>query len=299
MPFCPKCGKEVSPDALFCPYCGAPLTPVEKKKSRRKLLGALIGVGAFSVLGFLAYRYYGSEIKAVVDELLGKTTTITKTTTAKATGTTAPETTTGTTITSATSTTTTTPSTKLPATSTLTTATSSYTATSTSETATTTATTSSTTTAPPTVTAIPELPERDWSRSLTPYIRVGGQAWYTEAETCVINEGDIASYYVFAELYGGPSPWRRELKFIDHPLNSFELMWRKIITLNPGQRVDFKFELDESAPKVLVWVAYDPIFDPKGFRMNSDEKLRAVFRNSKDRNRHIIAMGTGGEIGEW
>ncbi len=30
MPFCPKCGKEITVDANFCPHCGAPIGVTEE-----------------------------------------------------------------------------------------------------------------------------------------------------------------------------------------------------------------------------------------------------------------------------
>lgn len=50
MPFCPKCGKEVSAEASYCPSCGASLTGVDKDLLREKIaearhneMGASIG----------------------------------------------------------------------------------------------------------------------------------------------------------------------------------------------------------------------------------------------------------------
>jgi hypothetical protein len=42
MPFCPKCGKEVSPEASYCPWCGASLK-VDKDLLREKIAEARHG----------------------------------------------------------------------------------------------------------------------------------------------------------------------------------------------------------------------------------------------------------------
>lgn len=90
MVYCPKCGKEVPSEWTHCPYCGAPLgqllqqPPPEKKKDRRKVIGAIIGLSGLVGLGYVAYRYYGDEIMAIIERIAretGNTTTITKTTT--------------------------------------------------------------------------------------------------------------------------------------------------------------------------------------------------------------------------
>ncbi len=93
MVYCSRCGKEVDPQWTHCPYCGNPLTSVyqqpvpEKKKSRRKLVAGLIGLSGFLGLGYVFYRYYGDELVAFIESILGHggpsaetwTTTITTT----------------------------------------------------------------------------------------------------------------------------------------------------------------------------------------------------------------------------
>jgi hypothetical protein len=298
MVYCSRCGREVDPLWTHCPYCGAPLTPAaqqpvpEKRKDRRKLVAALVGLSGLLGLGYVAYRYYGDEIIAIIERLSGqagqpteaKTTTITKTiesTTSQSSSEAA--------TTSSEALTTTSPQ----YTTTLTTTPTTSPTTSTTETLT-------TTTSPTTATyVIPELPERAWEELTYPYITVGGQAYLDEAQTNVINEGDAPSFYTVLELYQGPVPSRVPgLKFIEHPLNSFKLTWRKVVTLNPGQRLDFDFSGSILSYDVLVWVCYDPILDPRGFRMDSDAPLSIIFRRGPDRDRHVFAMGLMGTVEE-
>lgn len=289
MPFCPKCGKEVPEGAIFCPSCGARIAPLEKKPGRRKVVGALIGLGALTALGFLAYRYYGSELQAFLERLTGKLRSETiKTVKPSPSGSS-----TSTSLVTSKPPPTTTPSTTVTSTTVFT-----STATATSSETTTSSSTTTTKTTETTVT-VTGLPERDWGTTLTPYLFAGGQAYYDEIETVVVNEGDAPAYYTVLELYGGPYPKINGKKWIDHALNSFRLMWYKILPLHPGQRMEFKFTANESWPKMLIWVAYDPILDSKGFRMDSAEPVRTVFRNSKDRDRHLISFGRYGEVGEW
>ena len=47
MPFCPKCGVEVSPDAVYCPSCGADLT-VRPPSRPPEIGGPRRGVAEFS-----------------------------------------------------------------------------------------------------------------------------------------------------------------------------------------------------------------------------------------------------------
>lgn len=283
MPFCPKCGKEVPEKAVFCPFCGTEITSTQKKPGhRRRVVGMLVGLGALAALGFVAYRYYGSELRVILDELMEKlcrkrTETFTKPlkTLSKSSETTFPSATTSPPITSPSTTTVSTP----PPTSL-------------------TAVTTSAATAQTTIT-VSDLPSRDWSITLTPYLFAGGQAYRDEIRMVAMNNGDASAYNAVLELYGGPYPRIDDRKWIDHPLNSFHLLWREVAVLHPGQRAEFKFTASEHWPEMLIWLAYDPILDPKGFRMDSSDHVRSIFRNSKERDRHVIAVGRHGEVGEW
>jgi len=76
MPFCPKCGKEVPPGALYCPYCGASLVttpttttptttapPYEMKNPGiAALLAAIIGL----VLLGIGHIYVGKITRGLV-----------------------------------------------------------------------------------------------------------------------------------------------------------------------------------------------------------------------------------------
>lgn len=299
MVYCSRCGKEVDPQWTHCPYCGNPLIPTyqqsvpEKKKSRRKLVAGLIGLSGFLGLGYVAYRYYGDEIIAFIENISRqvspstetRTTTLTKTSeliTSQSSATTS-STSLGSTTTTTTQTTPSSLTTQL---------TSTQTETSTSTTSSATSTTTSTFT-------ISGLPERDWGSIVYPYLVVGGQAYYDEAQTNVRNDGDAPSFYTVLELYQGPLIDRApEIKYIDHPLNSFVLTWRKVVTLNPGQRLDFDLSEIRPSYEVLIWVCYDPILDPRGFRMNSDAPIRTIFRNGLDRDRHVFVMGRRGSVEE-
>ncbi|MEM1518230.1 MAG: zinc ribbon domain-containing protein [Nitrososphaerota archaeon] len=294
MVYCSRCGREVDPQWTHCPYCGNPLTPayqrpVPKKKSRRSLVAALIGLSGFLGLGYVAYRYYGDEIIAFIESISGqvrpsteiRTTTLTKTselTTSQSSATT-PSTPIETQITTTSQVTTTTPS-----------LTTQLTTTQTETSMTTTSSATSTYT-------VSGMPERAWDSIAYPYLVVGGQAYYEEVKTSVTNEGDAPSFYTVLELYQGPVPSRIPgLKYIEHPLRSFKLTWRKIITLNPGQRIDLDLSGITPQHEVLVWVCYDPILDPRGFRMESDAELRSIYRGGPDRDRHVIAMGRSGAL---
>jgi predicted amidophosphoribosyltransferase len=78
MVYCSRCGREVDSLWTHCPYCGAPLTPAaqqpvpEKRKDRRKLVAALVGLSGLLGLGYVAYRYYGDEIIAIIERLSGQ-----------------------------------------------------------------------------------------------------------------------------------------------------------------------------------------------------------------------------------
>lgn len=145
------------------------------------------------------------------------------------------------------------------------------------------------------MTTIPEFPERVWERLAYPYIRVGGQAMHDKVQVNVTNEGDSPSFYTVLEFYQSSVPNRYpELKLIEHPLNSFKPMWRRITSLAPGQRLDFDLSGVTPRHEVLVWVCYDPLLDPRRFRMDSDAELRSIFRSSLERERHVMAMGRSG-----
>jgi len=296
MVYCSRCGREVDPLWTHCPYCGAPLAqaaqqPVpEKRKDRRKLVAALVGLLGLLGGGYVVYRYYGDEIMAIIESLskqagqptITKTTTFTQTT----------ELTTS--QSSSEAVTTTSQTTSSPAT------TSSATTTSSASLTTSTTVASTTSTSPTTTTyVIPGLPERDWEAISYPYIWVGGQAYYNDVETVVINKGDAPSFYTVLELYQGPIPSRApDTPYIAHPLNSFRLTWRKVVTLSPGQRLDFDLSGVPPIGDVLIWVCYDPLLDPKRFRMDSDAEVRSIWRNSFDRERHVFVMGRRGLVEE-
>lgn len=295
MVYCSRCGKEVDPQWTHCPYCGNPLIPSyqqpvpEKKKSRRKLVAGLIGLSGFLGLGYVAYRYYGDELIAFIESILGhggpstETRTTTITTTSELTTSRSSATTSSTPLESIT--TTTTQTTPPPPTTQLTT----------TQTETSMSTTSSTTS----TFTVSGLPERDWDNIVYPYLWVGGQAYYDGIQTCVQNDGDAPSFYTVLELYQGPLINRApEIKYIDHPLNNFVLTWRKIVTLNPGQRLDFDLSGARPSYEVLIWVCYDPILDPRVFRMDSDAPVRTIFRNGRDRDRHVFVMGRRGTVEE-
>lgn len=300
MGYCSNCGREVDPQWTHCPYCGAPLIPTyqqpapRKKKTRRGVVAALIGFSGLLGLGYVAYRYYGDEIIAFIEGISGqlgpstgtRTTTLTKTselTTSQSSATTSS-------TPMETRTTTATQTTSSPLTTQLTTTHTELTPTHTETSTTTTSSATSTFT-------VSELPEREWQSIAYPYLLVGGQAYYEEVKTTVINEGNAPSFYTVLELYQGPVPSRiPSLKYIEHPLRSFRLTWRKIITINPGQRIDFDLSGITPQHEVLIWVCYDPILDPRGFRMDSDAELRSIYRSGPDRDRHVIAMGRSGTV---
>jgi hypothetical protein len=52
MPFCPKCGKEVSPEASYCPWCGASLK-VDKDLLREKIAEARHGEVVSLIVGIV------------------------------------------------------------------------------------------------------------------------------------------------------------------------------------------------------------------------------------------------------
>ena len=81
MPFCPKCGKEVSPEADYCPSCGANLR-VDKDLLREKIAETRhnemifgIGSGISVVIGISAIiiAFIVGSVKATRDEWRGLT----------------------------------------------------------------------------------------------------------------------------------------------------------------------------------------------------------------------------------
>ena len=77
MPFCPKCGKEVSPEASYCPSCGANLK-VDKDLLREKIAETRhneTGASITCILGFIVLlaALYVASIKATRHEWVGLT----------------------------------------------------------------------------------------------------------------------------------------------------------------------------------------------------------------------------------
>ncbi|MCC6023200.1 MAG: zinc ribbon domain-containing protein [Thaumarchaeota archaeon] len=300
MKYCPKCGRKLEIQSPYCPFCGASLTEYlqaqyySKKKDRRKAIAAILGISGLLGLGFIAFRYYGDEIYELLNRIAGagRTTTVTKTielteaseTSTFFTTTYWTETTSSSTSTSSTSPLATSTTSALP---------------STSESSETTSTeVTSMTTRTTRATAVPKIPDRDWDRIIFPYIEVGGQAEYDQVEVIVSNRGSAPSFYTVMELYTGPVERIPGIKYVEYPLSSFSLAWRRVTTLNMGQRVDIDFSELPSSHEVLIWVCYDPILDPRNFRMDSDAQLRSVYRSSLDRDRHVMALGRSGVVEE-
>ncbi len=300
MSYCPRCGRKLpSEDLTYCPHCGSPLTLIEghpeKKKDRRKAIAAILGVSSLLGLGFIAYRLYGDEISELISKILtSREKTETIMTTTKSTEVFETTTTPSTHVTSTESVITTPRTSPSPTISPSSTITTSDTTTrlTTSET-TFIETTTSTTTSP---IVIPDIPERDWEHMVFPYIVAGGQAYYEQVETVVINQGNTPSFFTVLELYHGPHTTIPGITYNEYPLNSFRLVWRGTTSLNPGERIDFDFSELSPRYEVLIWVCYDPILDPKSFVMNSDAPVRSIYRRSDDRDRHVIVVGRGGLV---
>lgn len=76
MPFCPKCGKEVPPGAVYCPSCGAnltaPITPVIQYGMKSPGVAAVLAVvfGLMSCLG-IGHIYIGKIGKGITLLLIG------------------------------------------------------------------------------------------------------------------------------------------------------------------------------------------------------------------------------------
>ena len=292
MEYCPKCGKKLGIQSSYCPFCGAPLTEHLQaqyhadKRDRRKAIAAILGISGLLGLGLIAFRYYGDEIYELLNKITGAggTTTVTKTIKpTEASETSSPSTTTYSaeiTSSSASTSLTSPPTTSTTATSP-----------STSESIETTSTETISTTRTTRTTAVPRIPDRDWDRIIFPYIVVGGQTAYEEFKVTVENRGTAPSFYTVMELYTSSGAMD-----LDRPLNSFSLVWRRAITLNAGQRIEIDFSELPLSHEALVWVCYDPILDPKSFRMDSGVQLRSIYRRSYDRDRHVMALGRSGMV---
>jgi len=279
MPYCPKCGREVSPEDSFCRNCGTSLVPVVQyppthpvvapppKRSRRKFIGAVVGISALALLGFFAYQQYGKELEKLFGQETTSTTKIV--TTSKQTTTAQPYVTT------------------TAGTTTITTTTSPY------------STTTTTTTTTPAVAwprDKPEWIERDWEETVYPYLVAYCQAEREAVETTVVNEGNATAYFAVLELYAlGRYRFDEPNRHLDHSLRELVLLRRfSGIVLHPGERKNFQFVID-APPKIydpVVWICYDPILDPKGFSVDSNAELRSVVQN-----RHVVIRGRYGIIG--
>lgn len=257
MPRCVKCGREIPAGYTYCPNCGAEQIPVAAaaptppKKSRRKFLGAGIAVAVAVVLGFLGWRQYGEDLKDWLNRILGGEPTKTTTVTTK------------------------------PTTPTLTTP----------KPTTTVTTTPTTTTAATTTTETPTLvwpidkpvpPERDWEKTVYPYIEVLGgttTAWGAEGyklEFFLQNSGEGPSFCTVMELYAGP--YRTETW--SNPLRDYELVERRTVILHPGEvkRVGLWHRIPAGVGSgTLVACCYDPLYDPREFRMDSGAPLNSLF----------------------
>jgi len=116
-----------------------------------------------------------------------------------------------------------------------------------------------------------------------------------------VNDGDAPSYSAIVDLYVAPDPGAP----VDHlqaKLKECVLLkrWSGLMIPAAG-RVDFYFT-DETFPAlfeigiVIVVVVYDPLLDPRGFRMDSDAQLKTVFRSGPDRDRHIFVFSPYGRV---
>jgi len=305
---CVKCGKEFPGEYSYCPNCGAEQTPVAAaaatapKKGRRGFLKAGIAAIALILLGFLGWHQYGEDLKDWLKRVLGGEPTTTTTTTKPPT-----------TMATTTPTTTTT---------TLTTATPTTTAT---------ATTTTTEETPTLVWPMnkPEPPRRDWLKMVNPYLKAGGQGDLGEAMIAALNLGDAFSYCATIDLYLAPDPGAPE-DHLQARLKDCALAIRwSGQAVPPGGRLDFyitdkinardwpdKFKEElrraytglnfvdviylpaafkEGLPNHVV-VVYDPLLDPRGFRMDGDAQLKTLFRRGTDRDRHIMVYSPWGRV---
>jgi len=77
MPFCPKCGKEVSPEASYCPSCGANLR-VDKDLLHEKIAETrhneiVGGIGSAGGIALMILAFIVASIKATRYEWRGLT----------------------------------------------------------------------------------------------------------------------------------------------------------------------------------------------------------------------------------
>jgi len=279
---CVKCGKEFPGEYSYCPNCGAEQTPVAAaaatapKKGRRGFLKAGIAAIALILLGFLGWHQYGEDLKDWLKRVLGGEPTTTTTTTKPPT--TAPATTTPTTTTAATT---------VPTTTT---------------TATPTATATTTTTTAETPTLVwpidkPVPPERVWESAVNPYIEAAGGVTTAhgpegyEHQFFVGNLGDAPSFCTVVELYAGP--YHSELW--DNPLRDYHLVDRKTVVLHPGESKSISLRYRRAAGTgsgTLVAACYDPLLDPRGFRMESDAPLSTLYNPAtRVTHRHVSFGG--------
>jgi len=116
-----------------------------------------------------------------------------------------------------------------------------------------------------------------------------------------VNDGDASSYSATVDLYVAPDPGA-PADHLQAKLKECVLLkrWSGLVIPAAG-RVDFRFT-DETFPAlfekgiVIVIVVYDPLLDPRGFRMDSDAELKTLFRSGLDRDRHIFVFSPYGEV---
>jgi hypothetical protein len=93
-----------------------------------------------------------------------------------------------------------------------------------------------------------------------------------EVQFTVWNDGSIAAFTCYVELYEGPGGYAS-------PLSDYHLRGRKIITLQPGEKRDVSLPwVRRQTSGRIVGIVYDPLLDP------------IDFVNVEQYNRHITSV---------
>lgn len=134
----------------------------------------------------------------------------------------------------------------------------------------------------------PQPVKKNWEKITTPYLEATwgvttahGSEGYKQ-EIWIRNSGDAPSYSTVVELYDGPCSG-------ESPLKDYRLADYTSLILQPGEEKVVSLWVRRPAGTGrarFIGICYDPLLDPRGFRMDSEAALKTI-----ERHRHVMLGG--------